>query len=1149
MKKRILSLLLAVVMTLSLASPAVAAEEFVAEADEAREEMAPAPAAPEDPVPAETEAEAEAAEPAPPAEEEPAPAPIPAEDEPMAASAEEDIPVSIAEDTNPVSLTVDGSGAGGDSTSFDTLANAIQSVEGSSATSVAINVTSGYSGGEELTWDKAVPLYIYTNDESGASIGAVTVSSAAGVYLGKSVPEKDGTGVLTVASVTVSEALSSDVKVYCNGQVAVTGALTVNEGGSAELSGGTYGSITGSGITDVTNLLKADDGDKYCFADSQQYRIENPTIGTEGNLKNVSVMLQREVKAPTKTQLEVTYGSGTSFVMSENGSITVKYALTSNKTEPKTEDEWVDGLKADTSHNAGTYYILWKVEPTGEYAGEKGVLEDTIEIKPAALTISSWDPGVGGSTEESGTIKYTYSNTAHQPTHVLSGIVEGDDEGDVVKVTVTKKGGSETVEEPKDVGSYTATAEKLEGGKADNYTLTGDNLTKDFEITPGTATVDTEPQPLNRVYDGEASDLVTAGKVTNGKMQYKLSTEDKYEDAVPKNTTDGNVTKSYTVEWQATADANYAFDDGNTTKTGSVTVTITKAVAKTTKEYFATLNDALDPSKLSEGDKTVTLLENVEEEVVYRHSTNPTLQADSLKTVKKLTLEASGSLTVGQNVNITELILKGNSGVGTPTVTVNGATLEAVADETATLKVENGTVTLTSGTVKVTSGSITVNGVSYTAGEGGMTLKYEGDTLTLVNGSVKLSGETAAVKVGEIEIGGMTVSGKTMTVTTTDGATATVDADASIQAFTVGEKTYSTPEDKTATLDVGTDGSVTLTKGAVKVTTSPVKVTNDGVTYTVSTESGTVTVTAGDTPTVETETGGSVTVAEESQDGTSYTAAAGSTLTLALTEDGPAVQSGKLTLAQKEESVRVMTDTSASWPVTNEGTGVVTVGVSGVNGKVDILAGGGASIGAVTVTAPQAVTAMVDASGNVSVTLQPGESVTIGSKTFKATSEETVKVDQNGKVVLPVTNATIIVGADAKNVFIGNGETVSVDGKNITLTGDGAGTYVDITDGVVTVKGATEKNGTGTYLNAVEGSALALTLDDKTVTLTEGTVQVDSGAALTVNGNIYTAADSMTLDYNDGETPTLTAGAVTLGAGAIRVYGDRIIENIRDRAG
>ena len=89
MKKRVLSLFLAFVMTLSLAAPAFVAEEpFLAEESTAREDMAPAPAEPEDPVPM----EAEAAEPASPVEPEPEAAVV---DEPAPAVMDEPMPAAL----------------------------------------------------------------------------------------------------------------------------------------------------------------------------------------------------------------------------------------------------------------------------------------------------------------------------------------------------------------------------------------------------------------------------------------------------------------------------------------------------------------------------------------------------------------------------------------------------------------------------------------------------------------------------------------------------------------------------------------------------------------------------------------------------------------------------------------------------------------------------------------------------------------------------------------------------------------------------------------------------------------------------------------------------------------------------------------------
>ena len=207
MKKRALSLFLAVVMTLGLAAPAFGAEEpFMAEESAAQEDTAPAPAVPEAPLPAEpVPAEAEPAE-EPAAPDMPAPASV---TEPEAA----DLPAPASAGSFEIYLTketgidegpVEGWGIN-QGESFDAALSRLAGYMSDPNAAYTVKVIlSGDVTTNGLTWDKNAALYIYAGPAGATFTGNITVSAGT-VCLGSERQYEDTSGALTViGDVTVS---------------------------------------------------------------------------------------------------------------------------------------------------------------------------------------------------------------------------------------------------------------------------------------------------------------------------------------------------------------------------------------------------------------------------------------------------------------------------------------------------------------------------------------------------------------------------------------------------------------------------------------------------------------------------------------------------------------------------------------------------------------------------------------------------------------------------------------------------------------------------------------------------------------------------------------------------------------------------------
>ena len=215
------------------------------------------------------------------------------------------------------------------------------------------------------------------------------------------------------------------------------------------------------------------------------------------------------------------------------------------------DGEWSENIP--TATNAGSYEVWYRIKGDDAHA-------DIEAEEPIAVVIAQADVTVTAPTAKTG-LEYTGASLALvEPGSVTAG---------TMMYRIGGEGGwSESVPTAVNAGKYTV-----------QYTVTVDENYKkpqdgevEIVIAKANATV-TAPTAKTLTYTGEAQELIAAGSVVGGKMQYKLSAETEWSDNIPTATNAG----AYTVEYKVVPDDNHNAAEG-----GSVEVTIDKIDASVT---------------------------------------------------------------------------------------------------------------------------------------------------------------------------------------------------------------------------------------------------------------------------------------------------------------------------------------------------------------------------------------------------------------------------------------------------------------------------------------------------------------------------------------------------------------------------------------
>lgn len=206
--------------------------------------------------------------------------------------------------------------------------------------------------------------------------------------------------------------------------------------------------------------------------------------------------------------------------------------------------------------NVGSYSVT--VAGDGTYYTGTADEKPSYTISPATPTLA-WDG-------ESQALGYTGSPAAiTAPTVTL--VNNETYSGDITYQYKAQDGATFTDGLPTDVGTYTV---KASIAAQDNYTAASGELTLTIEKAAATGTASAV---AGLTYNGQAQNLVTAGAVTGGTMQYSTDGSN-YSTTIPTGINVGG----YSVWYYVKGDANHT--DSEPVK---ITVTIAKAAAKVTK--------------------------------------------------------------------------------------------------------------------------------------------------------------------------------------------------------------------------------------------------------------------------------------------------------------------------------------------------------------------------------------------------------------------------------------------------------------------------------------------------------------------------------------------------------------------------------------
>ena len=225
------------------------------------------------------------------------------------------------------------------------------------------------------------------------------------------------------------------------------------------------------------------------------------------------------------------------------------------------DGEWSENIP--TATNAGSYEVWYRIKGDDAHA-------DIEAEEPIAVVIAQADVTVTAPTAKTG-LEYTGASLALvEPGSVTAGTMmyRIDGEG----------GWSESVPTAVNAGKYTV-----------QYTVTVDENYKkpqdgevEIVIAKANATV-TAPTAKTLTYTGSAQELIAAGSVVGGKMQYKLNAETEWSDNIPTATNAG----TYTVEYKVVPDGNHdAVEDGSVEVTiDKIDASVTAPTAKTGLAY------------------------------------------------------------------------------------------------------------------------------------------------------------------------------------------------------------------------------------------------------------------------------------------------------------------------------------------------------------------------------------------------------------------------------------------------------------------------------------------------------------------------------------------------------------------------------------
>lgn len=364
------------------------------------------------------------------------------------------------------------------------------------------------------------------------------------------------TGTLTINKRSVTLTSASDKKEYdgdalTNDEVTVTGD----------------GFVTGEGATyDVTGTRTLVGSSKNAFT----YTLNE---GTKADNYDITPSFGTLTVTNRNTKYEVTLKANSGTEKYDGKEKTVSgYTIDGNAGEGTGESV----VTSFTASNGKTYTVTgMSAEVTGTNAGEYVVnVIGTPIVKDADGNDVTAQFAVSGESGKLTIGKRSVTLTSAKDTKVYDGKALSND-----KITVSEDGFAEGEGATYDVtGSQTVAGESAntftyslnEGTIADNYDIT----TVEGKLTVTKSDSSGEVTAVSGlVYDGKAKALVTAGKTEGGTLMYRLGTDGKWQQDIPKATDAG----TYKIYYYIKGDDNHKDDGSEKEPKGSVETTIKKA--------------------------------------------------------------------------------------------------------------------------------------------------------------------------------------------------------------------------------------------------------------------------------------------------------------------------------------------------------------------------------------------------------------------------------------------------------------------------------------------------------------------------------------------------------------------------------------------
>ncbi len=240
------------------------------------------------------------------------------------------------------------------------------------------------------------------------------------------------------------------------------------------------------------------------------------------------------------------------------------------------DDEWSATVPSVT--DSGTYSVYYRIKGDDSHSNLEAEA-------PISVTVAKADVTVTAPTAKTG---LEYTGEAQEL------IVAGTVSVGTMQYKVGEGEWSENIPTATNAGTYTVEYKVVVD---DNY-VAPQGGSVEVVIAKANATVTAPIAKIELKYTGNAQELITAGSVIGGKMQYKVG-EGEWNENIPTATDAG----TYTVEYRVIADGNHNAADGGEVKVtiAKAEVTVTAPTAKTGLEYNGSAQELIVAGTASVG--------------------------------------------------------------------------------------------------------------------------------------------------------------------------------------------------------------------------------------------------------------------------------------------------------------------------------------------------------------------------------------------------------------------------------------------------------------------------------------------------------------------------------------------------------------------